>query len=108
MQDEAQLQSATEEYFNLDRENAIFEAKISLSLRLRSDNLNGKFFKLANLLSSFNILRSHFGKIKVICRNFNDWNLLRLWELNIKFVNNIIARQKRQNRKTTTSSRVHG
>ena len=108
MQDEAQLQSATKEYFNLDRENAIFEAKISLPLRLRSDNLYGKFFKLANLLSSFNILRSHFSKIKVIFRNFNDWNLLRLWELNIKFVNNIIARQKRQNRKTTTSSRVHG
>ena len=35
MQDEAQLQSATEEYFNLDRENAIFVAKISLPLRLR-------------------------------------------------------------------------
>ena len=78
MQDEAQLQSATEEYFNLDGENAIFEAKISLSLRLRSDNLYGKFFKLANLLSSFNILRSHFSKIKVICRSFNNWNLLRL------------------------------
>ena len=108
MQDEAQLQSATKEYFNLDKENAIFEAKISLPLRLRSDNLYGKFFKLANLLSSFNILQSHFSKIKVIFRNFNDWNLLRLWELNIKFVNNIIARQKRQNRKTTTSSRVHG
>ena len=107
MQDEAQLQSATEEYFNLDGENAIFEAKISLSLRLRSDNLYGKFFKLANLLSSFNILRSHFSKIKVICRSFNNWNLLRFWELNIKFVNNIVARQKRQNRKTTTSSRVH-
>ena len=75
MQDEAQLQSATEEYFNLDGENAIFEAKISL--RLRSDNLYGKFFKLANLLSSFNILRSHFSKIKVICRSFNNWNLLR-------------------------------
>ena len=43
MQDEAQLQSATKEYFNLDRENAIFEAKISLPLRLRSDNLYGKF-----------------------------------------------------------------
>jgi len=107
MQDEAQLQSATEEYFNLDGENAIFVAKISLSLRLRSDNLYGKFFKLANLLSSFNILRSHFSKIKVICRSFNNWNLLRFWELNIKFVNNIVARQKRQNRKTTTSSRVH-
>ena len=107
MQDEAQLQSATKEYFNLDGENAIFEAKISLPLRLRSDNLYGKFFKLANLLSSFNILRSHFSKIKVICWNFNNWNLLRLWELNIKFVNNIIAQEKRQNRKTTTSSRVH-
>ena len=107
MQDEAQLQSATKEYFNLDGENAIFEAKISLPLRLRSDNLYGKFFKLANLLSSFNILRSHFSKIKVICRSFNNWNLLRFWELNIKFVNNIVARQKRQNRKTTTSSRVH-
>ena len=30
MQDEAQLQSATEEYFNLDGENAISEANCNL------------------------------------------------------------------------------
>lgn len=38
------LQSATKEYFNKDAENAIFVAEIVLPLRLRPDDLYGKFF----------------------------------------------------------------
>ena len=39
------LHGATEDYFNLDGENAIFVARIGLPLRLQSDNLYGKFLK---------------------------------------------------------------
>ena len=59
------LHGATEDYFNLDGENAIFVARIGLPLRLQS--VRKVFKKFARLGSSFEKFWKFFIEMKVGC-----------------------------------------